>query len=195
LPAGLYWVDVEAGYHHTVLRRSDGFVEVCGLLAGEGPAPAVDPGTAYVEIAANHESCLGRIGPPSTYVGITSGCAGSQPPSRLIPRDTPRIGHTLQVNVSNLPVDVAVIAMGWQQIQPLSLGPVGMPGCSLHISTEAVLGLVGQSGFATWELPVPDAPSLVGVEFYNQALVLDPQAGNALGAVVSDAARAVVGDW
>lgn len=69
------------------------------------------------------------------------------------------------------------------------------PSCNLHISTDGLLVLVGQSGFATWELPIPDAPSLVGVTFYNQALVIDPQAGNGFGAVVSDAARAVVGDW
>jgi len=35
---------------------------------------------------------------------------------------------------------------------------------------------------------------LVGVRFYQQALVLDPAAGNAFGAVMSDATAAVVGN-
>jgi hypothetical protein len=44
-----------------------------------------------------------------------------------------------------------------------------------------------------WTLPIPDSPSLVGVLFYNQALVLDINAGNPFGAVVSDAMEGVVG--
>jgi hypothetical protein len=36
---------------------------------------------------------------------------------------------------------------------------------------------------------------LVGLRFANQAVVLDPQAGNAAGAVVSDAAEGVIGHW
>ncbi|HEX5095889.1 MAG TPA: hypothetical protein VFX21_07750 [Acidimicrobiia bacterium] len=47
---------------------------------------------------------------------------------------------------------------------------------------------------AVWELPIPEVAVLVGVHFYNQALVLDPGA-NPFGAVVSDAAEGVVGHW
>jgi hypothetical protein len=48
---------------------------------------------------------------------------------------------------------------------------------------------------ATFRLPIPGVPALVGLKFYNQALVLDPGAGNVIGAVVSEAAEGVVGYW
>jgi hypothetical protein len=37
--------------------------------------------------------------------------------------------------------------------------------------------------------------AFLGARLYEQALVPDPAAGNALGAVMSDAAEAVVGAW
>ena len=43
-------------------------------------------------------------------------------------------------------------------------------------------------------IAIPDNPVLIGTRFYHKAIVLDPSAGNALGAVMSDAAVAVVGD-
>jgi hypothetical protein len=58
---------------------------------------------------------------------------------------------------------------------------------------DASVLLVGANGRATFELPLPNWSGLVGLSFYNQALVLDPGA-NPLGAVVSDAAEAIVGE-
>jgi hypothetical protein len=98
------------------------------------------------------------------------------------------------VTLFDLPNDIAIIAMGFQSLpSPVDLGFVGMPACSLAVSPDAVLGLVGQGGKAKWQLPIPDQPTLVGVRFYNQALVLDVGAGNSLGAVMSDAMEGVVG--
>jgi hypothetical protein len=47
---------------------------------------------------------------------------------------------------------------------------------------------------AKYCLPIPNLPSLVGMHFCNQAVVLDPGA-NPLGAVISDAAEGVIGHW
>ena len=112
-----------------------------------------------------------------------------------MPRDTPRIGKALEVTFFDLPQSLAVLAFGWQRITPLSLGFLGMPGCDLQITLDATAPLVGQNGQAKWFLPIPDDPQFVGVHFFNQALVLDPAAGNGFGAVVSDAAEAVIGHW
>ncbi len=65
-------------------------------------------------------------------------------------------------------------------------------GCTWQVALDATGPIVGNGGQAVWELPIPDLPSLVGLVFYNQALVLDP-AANTLGAVVSDVAMGVVG--
>jgi hypothetical protein len=112
----------------------------------------------------------------------------------LVPQDTPFVGTELQVLVRNLPLDICLMTMGWQSYPaPLSLGALGMPGCSQHAALDGAALLIGQSGVAVWRLPIPDQAALVGVRFYNQALVLDPAVGNGFGAVVSDAAVAVVG--
>lgn len=197
LPFGVYFVEADGGEFEVVLRRSDGRVEVCGnvYLTGNVP-PQLDPGTSFLQVSGGYDGAvMGRTGAESTYVGIAPGCVGSLPSTRLVPRDTPKIGRRLEVTLFDLPVDIAMLVMSFQQLaQPVSLAFLGMPGCDMHIPIDAVALLSGQNHQAKWILPVPDQPLLLGVEFYNQALVLDPQAGNGFGAVVSDVARGVVGD-
>jgi hypothetical protein len=68
-----------------------------------------------------------------------------------------------------------------------------MPGCTGFVTTDLVLFLVGVNQQAEFSLPIPNSPAFVGVSLGFQALVPDPAAGNALGAVMSDAAMAVIG--
>lgn len=197
LPWGVTYVEGTGLSHHIALRRSDGQIVVAG---SNEPAtttvPQLDPGTSYVQVAGRARSIIGRVGPTSTYVGFAPGCSGSLPASRLVPRDTPRIGDTLSVRLFDLPADIAMIAMSFQQLaSPLDLTALGMPGCTWHVPLEGVALLTGSGTQAVFELPIPDVPPLVGVRFYHQALVLDPQAGNGFSAVVSDAMEGVVGHW
>lgn len=76
---------------------------------------------------------------------------------------------------------------------PLSLAAAGMPGCTLFVSPDRIEWLGGAGNQASWRTPVPNLPNLVGVTLYQQALVFDPAAGNASGAVMSSPARAVIG--
>jgi alpha-tubulin suppressor-like RCC1 family protein len=191
LPFGTNYVDLSAGIDYVAWRRSDGAVGACGRVSyREDIVPPLAPGTSYLRLGGR----CAIVGPESTYVSFAPGCAGSHPPARLVPRDTPFVGHRLEVEVFHLPANIALMTMGWQQLaSPVSLAAVGMPGCFQQISVDAAAAIVGQANSAVWNLPIPDLPDLVGVTFYNQALVLDPAAPNALGAVVSDAAKAVVG--
>ncbi|MBL9077630.1 MAG: hypothetical protein JNL08_09010 [Planctomycetes bacterium] len=197
LPFGVSYVQMDAGEGHIALRRSDGMVDPIGRQPGiYGYIPPLDPGTSYVEITAAWLMVTARVGPTCTYVSFAPGCAGSRPPTRLIPRDTPHLGKTLQVTLFDLPVDVAFLVFGWQRLpNPVDLGFVGMPGCNLHVSLDAIVPVVGAGTQAKWLLPIPADPVWVGTRFYNQALVLDPLAGNGFGAVTSDAAEAVIGHW
>src|SRR5690606_42138429 len=123
------------------------------------------------------------------YVSVARGCAGWRRASRLGRGRTPLWGHTRRVAVRDLPIDVAFMVMGWQSYaNPISLAAIGMPGCAQHVSMDAVVALSGQGHQAEWSLPIPNLPALVGVRFYNQAVVLDPAAGNVMMAIVSDAA-------
>jgi hypothetical protein len=194
LPPGVVYVEIAAGDDHMVARRSDGDVVVCGnnFQFGQGRMPPLQPGESCVQVDAEYNGSMMRVGPTTRYVSVAAGCAGTLPAARLIPRDTPRIGTTHQVTLFDLPQDLAVLAFGWSQQAPAPLAAIGMPGCFQHVAADAVFVLSGQGQQATMAFPVPDWPGLVGARFYNQAIVLDPGA-NTAGAVVSEAAEAVIG--
>jgi len=194
LPYGVYYVEIYGGYRQIILRRSDGRIDVLGTDSDLGShVPQADPGTSCLQVSGVWRSFAARMGPTCTYVAYAPGCAGSLPPAKLIPRDTPRIGRTHEVRVWNVPGNAVAMGMGFQRTTvPTPLGPVGMPGCGLGIQVDAVMMVPGQQNEAIFQLPIPDLPQLVGVRFYQQALVLDPGA-NAAGAVLSEAAEGVIG--
>jgi hypothetical protein len=201
LPWGVHYVELDGSASVQIARRSDGLIE----YAAQGvidqryqlpEAPPLAPGTSYVELAANiNQFGAARVGPTSTYTSYAHGCAGSQQAARLVPMDTPRIGKNHVVHVLDLPQDIAIMVFGWQRTQPVALDSYGMPGCALHVSLDNAFFLAGQNGWAKCILPIPDAPILVGLHFCHQALVPDASAGNALGAVMSDAAEGIIGHW
>ena len=200
LPTGHTWVEIAGGGYHSIARRSDGALIAWGDNSyGQCNVPVLAAGLSYLAGAGGYWGTVARTGPESSYTTTGSGCAGSMPASRLVPDDTPRIAATLRVTIDRLPVNAAFRITGFSSTNstlgplPLALGPFGMPACTLHTSIDSVDLLVGTGGMATFPLAIPDLPSLVGARFFHQALVLDPAAGNALGAVASEAATAVVG--
>ena len=68
-----------------------------------------------------------------------------------------------------------------------------MPGCSSHVSLDAAELVLGSNGVAVYQLTIPNSIGFVGLRLYHQALVLDPQVGNPLGAVLSTAMEAFIG--
>jgi alpha-tubulin suppressor-like RCC1 family protein len=195
LPFGVYYVEADAGQGGIGLRRSDGEVVACGVVDSNVElVPPLEPCTSYVQLRVDGIQFTARVGPTSTYVSFGQGCAGSLPASRLVPENTPRIAQVHRVNVFDLPQSVALMMFGWTRMAPTNLASYGMPGCIAQVNPDGVYALVGQNGVASYELGIPNLPSLVGAHFYNQAVVLDPSAGNALGAVVSDAAEGVIGN-
>lgn len=193
LPSGVVYVEIDGGYSHTYARRSDGNVVWQGLSGGHN-APRLMAGESYVELAVTDRMVGARVGPTSTYMSFANGCSGSMPATRLVPRDTPRIGRPHLVRLFDLPQSWAVMAFGWGRTPSVDLAPLGMPGCRQEISIDAAVFVAGHSNQAVYELSIPNWSSLVGLRFYNQAVVFDPGA-NPLGAVVSDAAEGVVGHW
>lgn len=193
LPPGTSYVEVDCGRAHALARRSDGVAVTWGSSINVYPVPELDQGRSCLRIGAAGRNSAVLIGSESSYIGIGNGCGGSMPPARLVPRDTPQIGRTMPVLVTNLPTGTAIIVFGWQAAQPaIALAAVG-PGCFARVSVDAVVVISGSGTHAVSELPVPFTLSLLGVRFYNQAIVPDPSAGNPLGAVVSEAAVGIVG--
>jgi hypothetical protein len=75
---------------------------------------------------------------------------------------------------------------------PASLAPFGMPGCLLYIDALALSGLRA-AGQTAWDVPVPAMAALAGWQLHYQGLVLEPAAGNAARAAVSNAGTVTIG--
>ncbi|MDP3758781.1 MAG: hypothetical protein Q8Q86_03605, partial [Candidatus Daviesbacteria bacterium] len=69
---------------------------------------------------------------------------------------------------------------------PLALDPVGMAGCKLLVSPDALLPFVTSVGTSFWSIGIPDDYSMTMVPLFYQALVIDPGA-NVLGVTTSNA--------
>src|SRR5262249_31761291 len=144
------------------------------------------------EATAGFVNAVERVGPSCSYVSFANGCGGTRPASRLVPRDTPRIGEAVAGTVVDLPEDLGLMGFCWNPTGAASLPPVRMPGGAPAITVDAVVSIAGHGGSAQLAFVVTDQIQLVGLRFVNQAIVLDPGA-NAAGAVVSDAAEGVLG--
>lgn len=151
------------------------------------------PRTPPVSMGA-HEEDSGAV-----YAVFGAGCVGSAGVPSNTASPALQIGGTATLTFGNLPpANLAVVVLGLSNTVsgfgplPVDLTTLGAPGCSLRVSVDATLAIVGTGGIATLPFPVPNQPSLVGFAFYTQAAAIDPPQ-NALGLSLSDAAAVVVG--
>ncbi|MCA8974137.1 MAG: hypothetical protein KDC98_05415, partial [Planctomycetes bacterium] len=142
--------------------------------------------------------CCTRDAFPASYATFGSGCAGSMPVSTLQPLAMPRIGTSFNVIVNNLPSNICFWLTGWSNQNsvlgplPYDAGPLGAPGCFLRVSPDSPQLLLANNNLVLTSMTLPNNNSLIGIGFYQQALV--PDSGfNTLGAVASDAAAAAIG--
>ncbi|HLU39323.1 MAG TPA: hypothetical protein VK081_08045, partial [Planctomycetota bacterium] len=123
------------------------------------------------------------------------GCPGSVGPTTLRAQALPQVGQTFAVEALPQP-SAAHLLVGFSNLGspfgplPLDLTFLGMPDCPLRVSSEIVVPFQGSPLRAS--VPLPPDPALAGGRLHVQALVLDPGA-NALGAVLSESATAVIG--
>jgi len=212
LPAGNYGMVV-------FLSQPAGAMYVSYTNAPQGPFVTPDvtfnpnPGTAPGRVSTTlftgagivgrcwngtlHYSTLGN-GDLAGYGFFGPGCAGSMGVTTLAHNAPPALGSTLSVTMNHLPQSAAIMMTGFSNTAsifgplPLSTTPYGAPGCFARVSTDATLFLFGAGNNVVWNFGIPNAPGLIGVQMYNQALVLDP-GFNALGAVLSDATGMMIG--
>lgn len=164
------------------------------------PGPMVftlaSPGSSSYWIQATWQNL--NLAPLASYAGFGSGCPGSLGIPGNVATALPRIGQTLSVNFTNLAQNAGLVLIGWSNTMsgpvalPFNLGALGAPGCHVRVSPDATLLVLGASGTVTYQLAIPWRVSFLGAVLYTQCLALNPTA-NALGAVTSDAAAALVG--
>lgn len=133
-------------------------------------------------------------------VTFGTGCKGSDGKVPAIAfGGAPVLGQTLNVHLTNgKATSAALLLLGGSDTKygaiplPLSLAPLGAPGCSLL--TEILLSLSGatsSTGGLTLGLPIPNDTKLRGKLLVGQWAVLDGKA-NALGFAFSNGAKATV---
>jgi hypothetical protein len=154
-------------------------------------------------VAFDAEFLGGEYGPvnPATHAAFGTGCAGSAGTPSLLPLggSRPWTGERFSLELTNLPPgNSALVWLGtsrtvWGTLNlPLSLAPIGMPGCELRVRPDFALAVFNGNGSAILGLDVPADGSLVGAMFYDQALVGDRTA-NAFGATVSNGGEGRIG--
>jgi PKD repeat protein len=133
------------------------------------------------------------------YGYIGEGCAGSLGVPGNVAMSQPLVGATTTVEFDNLPTSAAFFLLGFSRTAsvfgplPVDLTPFGAPGCMGRVSADVVMLLVGANNKVQWNLGIPGYAGLIGVQFFTQAIGVDPLA-NALGGVTSDAAAMLIGN-
>ncbi|MEM7204331.1 MAG: M28 family peptidase [Planctomycetota bacterium] len=138
-----------------------------------------------------------------TFVPYGAGCPGTAgtPVLDAAAGALPLVGESFVLELTSLPGAVSNLPfgiLGASDISfggiplPLSLAPVGMPGCFLYASLDAVVPLVNAGGSATWTIPLPLLPSLIGGHFFTQGLVVDFGV-NPANLIVANAGDAEIG--
>ena len=135
-----------------------------------------------------------------TYTPFGKGCPGTAgiPVLRAAGNDLPILGRRFTAEVGNLPFLASGIGITglsktfWGRTRlPFDLTFLAMPGCLLYTDPRQTRTLVINRGLGFWDTTIPNDSGLIGVHFYQQALVLDRVPG--LGAIMSNAAEGVIG--
>jgi len=133
------------------------------------------------------------------YEPFGIGCRGSFGILQLSGQGTPAVGQPFLVTLGNVaPLWGGVLFLGasnthWGGLRlPVPLDLIGMPGCTLYVSTDAGIGFLPISTTCTVPVPIPSDPVFLHSRFFNQAAQLDLRA-NPFGLSASNAAAAVVG--
>ncbi len=88
----------------------------------------------------------------------------------LNPGSRPVIGTNLTLVTSNLPSTfAALMSAGVSKVAPISLNALGMKGCFLYHSFDAVWYFGVRNGVGRFSVPVPNDARLVGARVYFQS--------------------------
>lgn len=136
---------------------------------------------------------------PASFVTSGTGCRSSAGSPVLSASSLPWTGGTLTLEVQPVSATAPVlITLGFSKTQwgafnlPLSLAPLGAPGCTLYTTPDLLLLATNSAGVGTLSLPIPADPALAGGMFFDQAWVFDASA-NQLGLAFSNLGEATIG--
>lgn len=167
------------------------------LAAGRDFGLAFDP---VRRVVVRHGGIAGGVVNGETWrFGASSepygaGCSGSNGVPTLTSPDVPRTGGgwPLALANANAAAPVAALVLGLANAPGTPLDGIGMPGCTAWASPDVLLAGAANNGVATWSVPLPANPAIVGLHLYAQGLSLD-LGWNAAGLVSSNAVDGLAG--
>ena len=123
-----------------------------------------------------------------------NGCAGSNGVPALTAADAPRLGANYSLTLSNLNagIPLAVIVLSQSETAPVPLDPIGMIGCSAHVTPDLLVSVAAAGGNATWTGAIPVTATLLGASIFAQGLSIDPNV-NAAWLTSSNGHQGVLG--
>lgn len=129
----------------------------------------------------------------ATTVNLGAACGTANAPSLVVDR-APVLGSTLNAELSGAPAQAATVLLIGAPATPVDLTALGATDCHLAVTPFASLDVVvNGSGAGSLALPIPQDPTLRGLTFQAQALVIDP-AANTLGVALTGWSRLTLGN-
>ena len=185
-------------------------------------SPTTTPGPRYASVLVHHaatdtsllhggsnfqaalpETRLYASTPTATFEPYGTGCPGpwGQPSLRAADGQRPWLGDVFELQLENLPPQpgMLIVIYGFTDVAwqgnplPAPLGIYGMPGCFAWQSIDDPFFAFHQGGSVRFPFPLPSTPGFAGLNYYNQALVIDASIQNPLGAVITNGGRARLG--
>jgi hypothetical protein len=162
-----------------------------GSLVAYGDFARVDQQVAG-SLASFATSC------PAAVLDLGGGCSGSAGPVQLRIATRAWLGAATRTVTSGIPANALAIGVFGASAVTLPLQPV-LPiagvGCTLRASPDVLLLLPVVNGVASVQWTLPSSPTLVGVSFAQQTVVLESAAGVATLVTTSNAAQSSVGSF
>jgi len=184
-------IDLAAGVYLN-FRITNGVTNVTTIYTPLIPVPL--PGTvAPTTVVTDFRLFTGNIGNvfavdnflisyAATFDTFGAGCLGALgvPTLAAAPGSLPILGTTFSIDLGNLPLGLAIMLTGLSNTLasgsiplPLDMTSFGFPGCNLLVDPLVTEFVIGAGTTATWNLSIPPAPSLVGLELFSQAASLE----------------------
>jgi len=113
-----------------------------------------------------------------------TGCQGAGGvPAITSHRAVPRTNGLLSIDITSLPpnslLDSPIGIIGFSNTLsgalplPFDLGVIGLTGCTLYTSLDRTQTLTNNAGTSTWDITIPNDPSLFGFRFFMQVFSTD----------------------
>lgn len=143
-----------------------------------------------------------------SYSTYRPSCAGSAGVPSLTASGPPRVGQMFRLQVSGIPVfspgglyfalDDRWVGGNPNLPLPVDLGFLGAAGCYANVDvagpgTVTPLLIASALGVAALQFVIPLEARILGFEFFNQFVSIDPLAPRGLGIATTNAGRGVVG--